>query len=111
MVANFTKPSSQAGTSSISSNGDTVTIRSGEIEEFHFISPDADPDGMRVVGALGEMLFEQLKTTFKTRSMFVAAENEDYRLIMFPEKNGFVVWKTTLSVKEALDNLRSSKER
>jgi hypothetical protein len=111
MVANFEKSSSLAGISSITSNGDAITIKSGEIEDFHFISPDADPDGMRVVGALGEMLFEQLKMTFKTGSMFVVAENENYRLIMFQEKNGFVVWKTTLSVKEALESLRSSKER
>lgn len=95
----------------MTSNGDTVTVKSGEIEDFHLISPDADSDGMRAVGALGEMLFEELKTTFKTGSMFVVAENQDYRLIMFPEKNGFVVWKTSLSVKEALDSLRSGKER
>jgi hypothetical protein len=111
MVANFSKLSSQVGTSSIATNGDTVTVKGGEIEDFHFISPDTDPDGMRVIGALGEMLFEQLKTTFKTGSMFVVAENEDYRLIMFPEKDGFVVWKTNLSVKEALDSLRSGRER
>jgi hypothetical protein len=111
MVANFTKLSSQTGTSSITSDGDTVTVKSGEIEDFHFISPDTDPDGMRVVGAVGEMLFEHLKMTFKARSMFVVAESEDYRLIMFPEKHGFTVWKTTLSTKEALDALRSGKER
>jgi hypothetical protein len=97
--------------SSITSNGDTVTIKSGEIEDFHLISPEADPDGMRVVGALGEMLFEQLKMTFKSSSMLVVADNDDYRLIMFPKKDGFVIWKTTLSVREALESLRSVKER
>jgi len=111
MVANSNRSSLQAGTSSIASDGDTLTLKSGEIEDFHLISPDADPDGMRVVGAMGEMLFEQLKMTFKTGSMFVVAENEDYRLIMFPDKNGFVVWKTTLSVKDALNTLRSGRKR
>jgi hypothetical protein len=111
MVANFPKPSSETGTSSIATNGDTITLKAGEIEDFHFLSPNTDPDGMRVVGALGEILYEQLKATFKTGSMFVVAENEDYRLIMFPEKNGFAVWKTSLSVKEALETLRSDIER
>jgi hypothetical protein len=110
MVANTFKSISQTGTRPIETVGDTLTLRGDEIEEFHLISPATDPDGMRVVGALGEMLFEQAKKTFGTKSMFVVAQNKDFNLIMFPRKNGFVVWKTNLSIEEALESLRSAKD-
>ena len=109
MVANTSKLSSQTGNSSIVTEGEMLTVKGGEIEEFHLISPETDPDGMRVVGALGEILFEQAKKTFGTKSMFVVAQNGDFNLIMFPKKNGFVVWKTNLSLEEALEALRSAK--
>jgi hypothetical protein len=95
---------------SIEVEGDSITLKLGEMEGLHLISPDADPDGMRVVGALGEMLFEQAKKTFGTKSMFVVAQSEDFNLIMFPKRNGFVVWKTNLSIKEALESLSSAKD-
>lgn len=94
---------------SIETEGDALTLRGGKIEEFHFVSPETDPHDMRVVGALGEMLFEEVKKTFGTASMFVVAQKEDFKLIMFPKKNGFVVWKTNLSLEEALEALRSTK--
>jgi hypothetical protein len=111
MVANTFKTISHAGTRSIENEGDTLTLRGDEIEEFHLISPETDPDGMRVVGALGEMLFEQAKKTFRTKSMFVVAQNEDFNLIMFPKKDGFAVWKTNRSIEEALEALRFDKNR
>jgi hypothetical protein len=111
MVANTSRSSSQTGNSSIVTEGDVLTVKGGDIEDFHLISPETDPDGMRVVGALGEMLFEQAKKTFGTKSMFVVAQNGDFNLIMFPKKDGFVVWKTNCSIEEALEVLRSAKNK
>jgi hypothetical protein len=110
MVENSAK-TAQVRVPSIETEGDVLIVKRGEIEEFHLISPESDPDGMRVVGALGEMLSEQAKETFKAESMFVVVRNEDFNLIMFPKKNGFVVWRTNLSIEEALEKLRSDRDR
>ncbi len=95
---------------SIESEGDAITLRDGQIEGFHFVSPGTDPDGMRLIGALGEIMFEEAKKIFRTKSMFVVAQNEDFNLIMFPNKDGFVVWKTNLTIEEALESLSSAKD-
>jgi hypothetical protein len=110
VVIDTFKPSSEE-VSSLDAEGEQLTLDGDEIEEFHYISPETDPDGMRVVGALGEMLFEQAKDTFKAESMFVAIHNEDFNLIMFPKGNRFIVWKTKLSIEEALEKLRSDRDR
>jgi hypothetical protein len=102
MVENTSKPETQLKNQMVDNNGDFITIRNGETEDFHTVSPETDSEGMRIVGALGEMLSEQTKKTFGTQSMFVVAQNEDFRLIMFPNKKGFVVWKTDLTLEEAL---------
>jgi hypothetical protein len=111
MVMETYKPSSQTKISSIETEGESVVVKDGQIEDLHFISPDTDPDGMRELGALGEMIFEQAKKTFRAESMVVVAQNKDFNLLMFPNKNGFVIWKTSLSIEEAMDSIRPSKGR
>jgi hypothetical protein len=111
MVIKTYKPSSQTKISSIETEGEAAIVKNGEIEEFHFISPDTDPDDMRELGALGEMIFEQSKKTFRAESMVIVAQNKDFNLLMFPNKKGFVIWKTNLSIEQALQDLRTNTER
>ncbi|WXG47099.1 MAG: hypothetical protein WED05_10650 [Candidatus Atabeyarchaeum deiterrae] len=87
-------------------DGEAVTLRRGEIQDLHIISPDTDPEQMRMVGALGEMLLEQAKKTFRVNKLFVVASNSDFNLIMFPKKDGFVVWKTNLDIQKAVTALQ-----
>jgi hypothetical protein len=79
-------------------NGDLLRLKKGEIEEFRLISPEADSEGMRAVGALGEMLYEQIKKTYGTSRLLLVSQSRDFKLVMFPSKGGFVVWKTNLSL-------------
>jgi hypothetical protein len=79
-------------------NGDLLRLKKGEIEGSHVISSDTDPEGMRLVGALGEMLYEQIKSTFGLRKMLLVSDGEDFKLVMFPSEEGFIVWKTNLDL-------------
>jgi hypothetical protein len=92
----------------IENNGDVVVLKNGNIDDFHIISPDGDPEEMRMAGALSEMLFEQTKNAFGASTMLVVAETPECKLVMFPRNGGFAVWKTTLSVEEILKAVRAS---
>jgi len=90
-------------------NGEIVLIKEGNIEDFYAISPEMDSENLRMVGALGEMLFEQAKKSFRADSLLVVLRNEDYRIAMFPRGGGIAVWKTSLEEDEILQALRRRK--
>ena len=86
----------------IETNGDIVKLRTGKREDFHVISPETDSERMRMVGALGEILYEQIKKTFGANSLFLVAQHKDFKLVMFPSEEGFTVWKTNLDLARIL---------
>jgi hypothetical protein len=88
---------------------EAVIIRNGNIEDFHAISPETDAENLRMVGALGEMLFEQARRSFRVSSLTVIAQNEDFRIVMFPRDDSIVVWKTNLEVREILSSLERTR--
>jgi hypothetical protein len=96
MVMKVSKPVAHLMGLEAELDGDAIILRNGETGDFHLISPEADSERMRMVGALGEMLHEQVKKTFGVKSLFIVAQNEEFKLIMFPKKDGFVIWKTNL---------------
>ncbi|WXG44541.1 MAG: hypothetical protein WED04_11000 [Promethearchaeati archaeon SRVP18_Atabeyarchaeia-1] len=110
MVENAMKSFALAGTHELDDNGDVVTLENGQIKDFHLISPEADPERMRVVGALAEMLCEQIKKTFGVDRLLVAAQNRDFKLIMFPSKDGFLVWKTNLDLQRVMAAIDSNRK-
>jgi hypothetical protein len=100
------KPSSKTGVTLVENNGEVATVKTGRISDSHFISPETDPERLRMLGALGEMLFEEAKKAFNVDSLLVVAQNADFRIAMFPKDGGIAVWKTNLEVHELLDVLR-----
>jgi hypothetical protein len=112
VVANTSKPVPKMRDLMVESCGDMLTLRDGKPVDFHLISPDADTERMRVVGAIGEMLYEQVKKTFRADCLLVVAQNEDFKLVMFPRGDGFAIWKTDLDLQEIMSTLSSnSKDR
>jgi hypothetical protein len=93
----------------LAADGEAVVVRNGNIEDFHTISPETDAENLRMVGALGEMLFEKAKRSFRVNSLFVIAQNEDFRIVMFPRDGSIVVWKTNLEVQEILSSLEGTR--
>jgi len=109
MVENSLKPHSKGATLA-QDNGDVTIIKEGKMSDSHFISPEADPERFRIVGALGEMLFEQAKKSFRINSLIVIAQNDDFKIVMFPKNGGFTVWKTNLEIDEIVRVFRRSKD-
>jgi len=93
----------------IETNGEVIMLRNGKTDDFHVISPDADSERMRMAGALGEMLYEQVKKAFGVNSLFIVAQNEDFKLVMFPRRDAFIVWKTNLDFSRIISAVGSEK--
>jgi hypothetical protein len=108
MVANTSKPAAQVPDLIVESGGDILTLRNGKPVDFHLISPHADVERMRIVGAMGEMLYEQVNKTFGANCLLVVAQNEDFKLVMFPRGDGFAIWKTDLDLQEIMSALDST---
>ena len=102
MVVKSSNVDERALECTVETNGDILKLKDGEIEEFHFISPEADSERMRMVGALGEMLYEQIEKTFGLRKMLLVSQSEDFKLVMFPSEEGFTIWKTNLSLSRII---------
>jgi hypothetical protein len=102
------KPPSKVGVTSIEIGGEVVSVEGGRLSDSHFISPEADPEGFRMIGALTEMLLGELKKTFAVDSLLVIAQNEDFKIIMFPRGDGIAVWKTNSEVPKILRSLERS---
>jgi hypothetical protein len=110
MVMKVSKPVAHLIDLAFEPDGDAIMFKNGETEDFHLISPEADSERMRMVGALGEMLHEQIKKTFGVNSLFIVAQNEDFKLVMFPKKDGFVVWKTNLDMLRIMAAVGTNKK-
>jgi hypothetical protein len=110
MVVKTSNLDERALEGALETNGDLLRLKNGEIEEFHIISPDADSEGMRMVGALGEMLYEQIKKTFGLRKLLVVSQSEDFKLVMFPGEEGFTIWKTNLDLSRIMSAVGPNQE-
>jgi hypothetical protein len=109
MVVEASKPPSKVGATFVEDNGDVMTVKDGKTSDSHFISPETDPERFRIVGALGEMLFEEAKKSFRVDSLLVIAQNDDFKIVMFPRNGGFALWKTNIEIDEILHEFHRSK--
>nr|MDO8135508.1 hypothetical protein [Candidatus Njordarchaeum guaymaensis] len=110
MVVRTLKPPSKLGATFVEDNGDVMTVKGGKTSDSHFISPETDAERFRIVGALGEMLLEEARRSFRVDSLFVIAKNKDFRIVMFPRNGGFAVWKTNLQIDEILREFHRSQD-
>jgi len=110
MVVETSKPPSKVGATFVEDTGDVMTVKDGKTSDSHFISPETDPERFRIIGALGEMLFEEAKKSFRINSLIVIAQNDDFKIVMFPKNGGFTVWKTNLEIDEIVRVFRRSKD-
>jgi hypothetical protein len=108
MVVGALRRPSKIGVALVEGDGSAMTVKEGTMSDYHFISPEADPEAFRMVGALGEMLFAQAKKTFGVDSLLVIAQNSDFKIVMFPRDGGFAVWKTNLGIDEIIRELHQS---
>jgi hypothetical protein len=108
MVVTALKQPQKIGVALVGEEGSAVTVKEGTMSDYHFISPEADPETFRMVGALGEMLFAQARKSFGVDSLLVIAQNADFKIVMFPRNDGFVVWKTNLTTDEIIRELDQS---
>jgi hypothetical protein len=104
------KPHTRSGATLIENNGAVMTVKDGNVRDSHFISPETDPERLRIVGAVGEMLFEEAKKSFGIESLLVIAQNDDFRIAMFPENGGFAVWKTNLEIDEIVHEITRGRD-
>lgn len=100
----------KAASLAIGANGDVIRLRNGKREDFHIISPEADSEELRMVGALGEMLCEQIKKTFGLRTLLLVSQSGDSKLVMFPCEEGFTIWKTSLDFPRIISAMGADKE-
>jgi hypothetical protein len=110
MVAKISNLDERALECTMETSGDLLRLKNGEVEGFHLISPEADTERMRIVGALGEMLYEQIKKTFGLRKILLVSQGEDFKLVMFPSEEGFTIWKTNLDLPKIISAVGPSQE-
>nr|MDO8098695.1 hypothetical protein [Candidatus Njordarchaeota archaeon] len=109
MVVVTSKRPTKIGATFLQDNGDVMIFQDGKTSDSHFISPETSPEKFRIVGALGEMLFEQAKKSFGVDSLIVIAQNDDFKIVMFPKNSGFAVWKTNIEIEQIVREFHRSK--